>query len=169
VIGVGSLGQHHARVFAALPGVELVAVVDRDVDRAREVAARHGTLGLQDTCDLDASVQAATVAVPTLDHARVAGDLLRRGLHVLVEKPMTATVPEGEALVTLAAAEKRLLAVGHTERFNPVVRAAAERVRRPRFIEAHRLGVFSARSTSTSSSPSSAGRSWRSTRWGCTP
>jgi predicted dehydrogenase len=147
VIGVGSLGQHHARVFAALPGVELVAVVDRDVDRAREVAARHGTLGLQDTCDLDASVQAATVAVPTLDHARVAGDLLRRGLHVLVEKPMTATVPEGEALVTLAAAEKRLLAVGHTERFNPVVRAAAERVRRPRFIEAHRLGVFSARST----------------------
>lgn len=147
MVGVGSLGQHHARVLAALPGVELVAVVDRDGDRAREVAARHGTRALRDARELDGAVQAATIAVPTVEHARVASDLLRRGLHVLVEKPMTKTVAEGEALVALAAAEKRLLAVGHTERFNPVVQAAARFVKRPRFIEAHRLGVFSARST----------------------
>jgi predicted dehydrogenase len=146
-VGVGSLGQHHARVFAALPGVELVAVVDRDRDRAREVAGRHGTRALEDARELDDAVQAATVAVPTVEHGRVAADLLRRGMHVLVEKPLTSTVAEGEALVALAGASGRLLAVGHTERFNPVVQAAMARVKRPRFIEAHRLGVFSARST----------------------
>lgn len=146
-MGVGSLGQHHARVLATLPGVDLVAVVDRDADRAREVASRHGTRALGDIRELDGTVQAATIAVPTVEHARIASELLERGLHVLVEKPMTSTVAEGEALLALAAATRRLLAVGHTERFNPVVQAAMQRVKRPRFIEAHRLGVFSARST----------------------
>jgi predicted dehydrogenase len=147
VIGVGSLGQHHARILAALPEARLVAVVDSDPKRAGEVARRHGVAHLSDHRDLGAELEAVTIAVPTFDHARIAADCLRRNLSVLVEKPMTATVAEAEELVAVAAKAGRLLAVGHTERFNPVVRAAAVTVRDPRFIEAHRLGVFSARST----------------------
>jgi len=147
VIGVGSLGQHHARILAALPEARLVAVVDRDAARAGEVARRHGVAHLSDHRELGSDLEAVTIAVPTFDHARIASDCLRRSLSVLVEKPMTATVAEAEELVAVAAKAGRLLAVGHTERFNPVVRAAAATVRNPRFIEAHRLGVFSARST----------------------
>jgi predicted dehydrogenase len=147
VIGVGSLGQHHARLLATLPEARLAAVVDRDAARAAEIATRHGIPALGDHRELGADIEAVTVAVPTIEHARVAGDCLRRGLAVLVEKPITASVAEAEALVDLATASGRLLAVGHTERFNPVVRAITGRVRDPRFIEAHRLGVFSARST----------------------
>jgi predicted dehydrogenase len=147
VIGVGSLGQHHARILAALPEARLVAVVDSDPARGAEVARRHGVAHLSDHLELGPELEAVTIAVPTFDHARIASDCLRRNLAVLVEKPMTATVAEAENLVALAARVGRLLAVGHTERFNPVVRAAAVTVRDPRFIEAHRLGVFSARST----------------------
>ena len=147
VIGVGSLGRHHARILASLEEADLVAVVDRDPGRAREIAALHRVSALTDDRDLGSDLEAVTVAVPTSEHARVAASCLRRGLAVLVEKPMTATVAEAEDLLAVAARAGRLLAVGHTERFNPVVRAAAERGGAPRFIEAHRLGVFSARST----------------------
>ena len=147
VIGVGSLGQHHARILAALPEARLVAVVDRDGARAQEVAARHGVAPLADVADLGGDLEAVTIAAPTSEHARLAAFCLRRGLAVLVEKPMTATLAEAEELIAVAAGTGRLLAVGHTERFNPVVRAASVRQGAPRFIEAHRLGVFSARST----------------------
>jgi len=146
VIGVGSLGQHHARLLATLPGVRLVAVVDRDAARAAAIAGRSGCAALSDHGSLE-GIHAVTVAVPTTDHVAVATDCLRRGFDVLVEKPMADSVPEAEGLVRLAAETGRIIAVGHTERFNPVVRAALARLRRPRFIEAHRLGVFSARST----------------------
>jgi len=146
VIGVGSLGQHHARLLATLPGVRLVAVVDRDAARAAAIAGRCGAGALTDHRDLEGA-HAVTVAVPTTEHVRVASECLRRGLDVLVEKPMADSVDEAEGLVRLAAETGRTLAVGHTERFNPVVKAAMARLRRPRFIEAHRLGVFSARST----------------------
>ena len=111
------------------------------------MAARHGVLALTDAKDLPRDLEAVSVAVPTTDHAAVAAAALERGLAVLVEKPMTATVAEAERLAEVAARSGRLLAVGHTERFNPAVRGAAAKVRDPRFIEAHRLGVFSARST----------------------
>ena len=146
MIGVGSLGQHHARLLAGLPEARLVAVVDRDRARAEEVAARHGVAALADHAALE-NVDAVTVAVPTTDHARVASAHLEAGRDVLVEKPIADSVEEAERLVRLADRTGRLLAVGHTERFNPVVRAALPRLRRPRFIEAHRLGVFTARST----------------------
>jgi predicted dehydrogenase len=146
VIGVGSLGQHHARLLATLAGVRLVAVVDRAAARAAAIAERTGCAALSDHDGLE-GIHAVTVAVPTTDHVRVASDCLRRGFDVLVEKPMADSVAEAEGLVRLAAEADRVLAVGHTERFNPVVRAALARLRRPRFIEAHRLGVFSARST----------------------
>jgi predicted dehydrogenase len=146
VIGVGSLGQHHARLLATLPEARLVAVVDRDRARAEEVAARHGVVALTDHAALE-GVDAVTVAVPTSGHVEVASAQLEAGRDVLVEKPIAGSVDEAEALVRLAGRTGRLLAVGHTERFNPVVRAALPRLRRPRFIEAHRLGVFTARST----------------------
>ena len=146
MIGVGSLGQHHARLLASLPGVRLVAVVDRDAERAAAIAGRYGATALTDHRDLE-GLDAATIAVPTIEHVAVASDCLRRGLDVLVEKPIADSIEQAEGLVRLAAETGRTLAVGHTERFNPVVRAAMARLRRPRFIEAHRLGVFSARST----------------------
>ena len=146
MIGVGSLGQHHARLLATLPEARLVAVVDRDRARAEEVAARHGVAALTDHTALEA-VDAVTVAVPTTEHVQVASAHLEAGRDVLVEKPIADSVEAAERLVVLAGRTGRLLAVGHTERFNPVVRAALPRLGRPRFIEAHRLGVFSARST----------------------
>jgi predicted dehydrogenase len=147
VIGVGSLGQHHARLYAASPEADLRAVVDRDAARAEEVGARHRVAALTDHRDLPRDVEAVSVAVPTSAHAAVVEACLARGLAVLVEKPMAATLDEAGAMVEAAARAGRPLLVGHTERFNPVVRAAAPRIRDPRFIEAHRLGVFTSRST----------------------
>jgi predicted dehydrogenase len=147
VIGVGSLGQHHARIFASLPEARLVAVADRDPGRAQAIAARHGVAALTDHRDLPEDLDAVSVAVPTSQHARVVEACLERGFAVLVEKPMAATLEEAAAMARAADRAGRPLLVGHTERFNPVVRAARSRVRDPRFIETHRLGVFTARST----------------------
>jgi predicted dehydrogenase len=147
VIGVGSLGQHHARILAGLPEARLVAVVDRDPERAAAVAARHGVPALSDHRDLPRDLEAVSVAVPTSAHAEVVMDCLARELAVLVEKPMAPTLQEAEAMAGASARAGRPLLVGHTERFNPAVRAIAPRVRDPRFIETHRLGVFTSRST----------------------
>lgn len=147
VIGVGSLGQHHARILAALPEARLVAVVDCNADRAREIGDQHGVTPLTDHRDLDPGIEAVTVAVPTSDHAAVVSACLARGWAVLVEKPMAARLEEAEAMLAEAERAGCLLCVGHTERFNPAVRAVTARARDPRFIEAHRLGVFTARST----------------------
>jgi predicted dehydrogenase len=147
VVGVGSLGQHHARILAGLPQAELAAVVDRDPERAAAVAARHRVPALTDAHDLPRDLEAVCVAVPTSAHAAVTRACLGRGLAVLVEKPMAATLDEAIAMADAAERAGRPLLVGHTERFNPAVRAAAPRVRNPRFIEAHRLGAFTSRST----------------------
>jgi len=147
VIGVGSLGQHHARIYASLPEAKLLAVVDRDAARSKEIASRHGVAALTDHRDLPSGIDAASVAVPTAAHREVAEACLSRGLAVLVEKPMARTVQEAESMAAVAARAGRTLLVGHTERFNPALRAAVPRMRDPRFIEAHRLGVFTARST----------------------
>lgn len=147
MIGVGSLGQHHARILASLPEAHLTAVVDRDGDRSKEIGSRHAVPALTDIGDLPDDLDAVTVAVPTVSHAEVVGSCLDRGWSVLVEKPMAASLAEAEALVAAGKRSGRLLVVGHTERFNPAVRAVAARVRDPRFIEAHRLGAFTARGT----------------------
>ncbi len=147
VVGVGSLGRHHARILASLPEAELVAVVDRDGERARAIASEHGTVGFDDLRALGDDLDAVTVAVPTSEHASVVAACLERGCAVLVEKPMAASVAEAEAMLSMAERVGRPLYVGHTERFNPAVRAIAPRLSDPRFIETHRLGVFTARST----------------------
>src|SRR3989442_2853648 len=147
VIGAGSLGQHQARLYASLPEARLQAVVDRDLDRAAAIAARHGVLALGSHGALPRDLDGVSVAVPTSAHAPIVAACLERGLAVLVEKPMAATLEEAASMTRAAARAGRPLCVGHTERFNPIVRAARRRVRDPRFIETHRLGLFTARGT----------------------
>ena len=146
VIGVGHLGQHHARILADLPDADLVAVVDTKPDRAAEVAARHATEARVDASTLIGQVDAVTIATPTVSHVDIALPFIDAGAAVLVEKPMAASLAEADRLIAAAESRGTVLAVGHTERFNPAVAAAVPMVSRPRFIEIHRLGTFPERS-----------------------
>jgi predicted dehydrogenase len=146
VVGVGALGRHHARILASTDGVEFVGVADTDLARAREIAATHGVEAFDDPAALVGRADAVCVATPTVSHHAVAGALLDAGIHVLVEKPMTTTLAEADDLIARAAARGVVLAVGHTERFNPAVDVALPFLTRPRFIEVHRLGTFPDRS-----------------------
>ena len=146
VIGVGHLGKHHARILTALPGVELVAVVDTNRARAEEIAAAHQTRPLFDARDLDGQVDAVTIAVPTAIHRDIARPFLDAGIAVLVEKPLARSLDEADDLIAAAGRSHAILAVGHTERFNPAVAAARRFLSDPRFIEVHRLGTFPERS-----------------------
>ena len=147
VVGVGHLGQHHARVYAGLPGVALAGVVDPDPARRAEMTARFGVPAHADHRWLLGRVDAASVAVPAKSHGPVVADLLAGGVDVLVEKPIAETVAEADALVALAAARGRILQVGHIERFNGAVRALQELVDSPGFIEVHRLAPYAGRGT----------------------
>ncbi len=142
VIGVGHLGRHHARILARLSGVHLVGVVDINRDRAAHVAAEHGTRAFHSSQDIRGEVDAATIAVPTEAHLEVALPLIEQGVHVLVEKPMARSVDDADRLIAAARDRGAVLAIGHTERFNPAVRLARPLLKEPRFIEAHRLGTF---------------------------
>jgi len=146
VVGVGHLGRHHARILSSLDGVRLTAVVDIDEARARQVAATSGATPFTDAGDVLAEVDAVTIAVPTEQHVEVALPFLARGIPTLVEKPMARTLVEADRLIDAAARTGATLAVGHTERYNPAVAAALPLVTTPRFVEVHRLGVFSERS-----------------------
>jgi predicted dehydrogenase len=146
VIGVGALGQHHARVYASLAGVTLAGVHDADGDRARAVAERHGGRAFPSVEALLDEVDAVSVAVPTVDHHRLSRQALLAGRDVLVEKPMTTTLEEADDLIALAEERGALLQVGHIERFNPATDVLLATVSKPRFIEVHRLGAFSTRS-----------------------
>jgi predicted dehydrogenase len=146
VIGVGHLGQHHARLLGAMDGVELVGVVDTKPGRAEDVAAKSGTRAWPVASDLLGLVDAVTIAVPTASHLDVALPFLERGVAALVEKPLAPTVADAERLISTAARAGTTLAAGHTERFNPAVVAALPLVSDPRFVEVHRLGTFPERS-----------------------
>jgi predicted dehydrogenase len=146
VIGVGHLGKHHARILASMPGVTLGGVVDSNSGRAAQIAAEHGTSAFADWRDIPGGIEVAVIAVPTESHAAIALPLLRAGVHTLVEKPLAQTVAEADLLIAAASASGAVLAVGHSERFNPAVMAAKPYVTDPRFIEVHRLGTFPDRS-----------------------
>jgi predicted dehydrogenase len=150
VVGVGHLGRHHARLMKEVPGAELVAVVDPDAEKARAVAEPLGVPALASIDELPADLAAVSVAVPTSRHHEVVCPLLERGLHVLVEKPMAATIDEARAMESLAADRQRLLQVGHIERFNPALSVLRDLSVTPRFIEAHRLAPFTFRALDTS-------------------
>jgi predicted dehydrogenase len=146
VVGVGHLGQHHARILAALPDATLVAVADVDTSRAREIGMRHGADSCAHWRDLVGRVDAVSIAVPTVAHTEVALGCIEAGMAVLVEKPMASSLEEADAMIEAAAGRGVALAVGHTERFNPAAVAALPFVSRPRFVEVHRLGTFPERS-----------------------
>jgi len=146
VVGVGALGQHHARVYSALEGARLAGIYDVDGARAAQVAERYGCPVFPHLRELIGAVDAVSVAVPTVDHHRVARVLMEAGRHVLVEKPMTVTLDEADGLIRLARERGVVLQVGHIERFNPAVDVLKATVAEPRFIEVHRLGSFSPRS-----------------------
>jgi predicted dehydrogenase len=142
VIGVGALGEHHARIYADLPGVRLAGVCDVDANRARAIAERFGTSVFASLDEAAAGIDAASVVVPTNRHFEVAAELLRRGIHLLIEKPITSTTEEAERLVALADERGAILQVGHIERFNPVLAFLERQPHPPRFIETHRLAPY---------------------------
>jgi predicted dehydrogenase len=146
VIGVGAVGKHHARILAQLPGAELVGVVDINEARAREIAGLVNTQASANASEMLGRVDAVTIAVPTESHLKVALPFLQRGTAVLIEKPLARDAGEAQQLIAAAAASGAVLAVGHTERYNPAVEAVRPLLDHPRFIEVHRLGTFPDRS-----------------------
>jgi len=145
VIGVGHLGRQHARLYADAD-VDLAGVVDIQKPRADEIAGLYKTSSFTDYRELLGKVDAVSLAVPTIDHARIGVDLLEHGIDVLVEKPIASSIKEAGALIEAAERNKRILQVGHVERFNPAVAAARELATSPQFFEIHRLAAFSPRS-----------------------
>jgi len=147
VIGVGHLGQHHARLYAALPESTLVGVTDHDPKRAQAIADKHHVRFYSEEAALLREVDAVSIAVPTSAHHAVAKRCLDMGVHVLVEKPITVTLAEATELIEAARARGCVLQVGHIERFNPAIRAVQSQINRPGFIECHRLSPFGERGT----------------------
>jgi predicted dehydrogenase len=147
VIGVGHLGKEHARILAGLPEVELVGVADVNIEQAQTVARRLNTQAFIDYWPLLNLVDAASVVVPTSYHCPVAGDFLRRGLPVLVEKPLALDVDQASTLVELAEQHHAVLQVGHIERFNPAFEELLTCRLQPKFVACERLGSFTGRST----------------------
>lgn len=147
VVGVGHLGRHHARVLAAIEGVELVAVADARLEQARAVAGPLGAEPLADYRELIGRVDAVSIAVPTTLHREVAGAFLGAGVPAMVEKPLAAGAAEAAELVALAEARGVVLQVGHIERFNPALSALEGLRLRPRYVAAERLGTYTFRST----------------------
>ncbi len=146
VVGVGHLGQHHARIYAGLEGSELTGVADKRIQRAEEVAARHGVPFYGEPLDLIGHVDAVSVATPTEHHFAIAKAFLEAGVAVLVEKPMCRSVGEARELVEVARRKGVPLQVGHIERFNPAVVAVRTLIEDPRFISCDRISPFSFRS-----------------------
>jgi predicted dehydrogenase len=147
VIGVGHLGKEHARILAGLPDVELIGVADHRAAQAAQVAERCGTRAYPDHAPLLPRVDAAVVAVPTEQHHAVAVDFLRRGVPLLIEKPLAPTIAQAAELAGLAESKGIPLQVGHIERFNPAFEELCRRPLRPRFVSAERLGGYTGRST----------------------
>ncbi len=146
VVGCGYLGRHHARILTEIEGVEPVGFVELDDHAAAEIEKAHGGKGMVRRPSvkalLEAGATAVVVATPTVTHSAVASELLEGGADVMVEKPVTSTLAEADALVKTARARGRVLQVGHIERFNPAVAAVRPLVTEVKFIEAHRLGTF---------------------------
>jgi predicted dehydrogenase len=147
VIGVGYLGRFHAQKYAALPGCELVAVVDGRADVRDAVAAEVGAKPFADYRELLGKVEAVSVVTPTPAHFEIADAFLAAGAHVLVEKPITETPAQAKSLIASAAKANCILQVGHLERFNAAVLAAEPHLNAPRFMECVRLAPYKERGT----------------------
>jgi predicted dehydrogenase len=146
LVGAGEFGRNHARVYHELEHVEFVGVCDTDPAKASAIAAEFKVPVIARIEDLQHHADAASVAVPTVAHAGIGCRLMDLGLDVLIEKPMARTLQDADDLLAAASRNKRILQVGHVERFNPAVVAALPIINRPLFFEVHRLGVFTPRS-----------------------
>lgn len=147
VIGVGHLGEYHVQKYMALPSVELVGIVDTNPARADEIARRYNTRIYEERGEILDSVDAVSLAVPTEVHFEVAKDILSKGVHLLIEKPITYRLDPADFLINLAEERHLILQVGLVERFNPAVVKMESIVNRPIFIESHRMNVFTRRGT----------------------
>ncbi len=147
VVGVGHIGKNHARLYAELPNAEFTSVFDTNAEAATAVEQEFGVRAACSLAEFAERVDAASIATPTSSHFEVAHELLQRGKHLLIEKPIAENPTHATALATLATARQLILQVGHVERFNPVLSALEERLTHPRFIEAHRLSPYPNRST----------------------
>jgi predicted dehydrogenase len=149
VLGTGSLGQNHVRIYSELAAtglVEFTGIFDTSADTARKIAAKHGTRVFASIAELAAASDAVNIVTPTTTHFELAKSLLQQGKHVLVEKPMTDNTAQAAELVQLAQQKNCVLQVGHVERFNPVFKYLETVATQPRFIECHRLSPYPARS-----------------------
>ncbi len=149
VVGVGRMGRHHARIYHQLPGAKLLAVVDRDADRAGALADEYGCDCVADVAELLAkhpTVRAVSIAVPTEYHEAVAAPLLERGVACLIEKPLAGSVDSARRIADAAKKHNTLVQVGHSERFNPVLRGISDLHITPRFIEVDRVAPMRFRS-----------------------
>jgi len=146
IVGVGSIGKNHARIYSELPGVKFAAVLDTNREAAEAISREHGVPVATTLSEFASMVDAATVSTPTPDHHEIGKFLLHEGKHLLIEKPITETPEQALELVKLAKDRGVVLQVGHVERFNPVLSALEQRLTKPRFIEAHRLSPYPFRS-----------------------
>ena len=144
VVGTGMMGRHHVRILAQMPDVDLVAIVDGDLERATAAALAFGASPFASVAEVG-DIDLAVIAVPTPAHAAVALELIARGVHVLVEKPLAPSPEEARRIVDAAAAAGVVLAVGHVERFNPAVMALARLVSEPLHMQFDRLSPFTPR------------------------
>lgn len=149
VIGAGKLGLRHAEKYAKMAGVELVGICDVRTDRAEEAAKKYKSRAFTDFRQLIGLVDAASIVVPSPDHHAVSKPFLEKGVHLLIEKPLTLTLADADDLLRLADEKKCLVQVGHIERFNSAIRAMKSVIKNPRFIEAHRLGPYDPRVVDT--------------------
>src|ERR1019366_6680446 len=150
VLGTGSLGQNHVRIYSELAAsgqVELAGIFDTNADTARKIAAKHNTRIFNSVAEAAAASDALNIVTPTITHFDIAKQLLQQGKHVLVEKPMTDNSEQAAELIQIAQQKNCVLQVGHVERFNPVFTFLQEVATEPKFIECHRLSPFPARST----------------------
>jgi predicted dehydrogenase len=147
VIGIGYLGQHHARIYHEIEDTELIAVVDIDKKKADAFKEKYGCEAYTNYRDVFHKVDALSIVTPTASHYCIALDCLKAGKDILVEKPITLTVEEADELIAVSEKRGCILQVGHLERYNPAVLAASEMVKEPRFIESERLSPFLVRGT----------------------
>src|SRR5207302_3108129 len=147
VVGVGHIGSNHARLYSEIAAADLSAIYDVDLARANSISRKHGGIAAKSLNEFAELIDAASIATPTNSHHDVALQLLQRGKHLLVEKPITENPQDATELAELAARNRLILQVVHVERFNPVLTALEARLTHPRFIEAHRLSPYPNRST----------------------
>lgn len=151
VIGVGSMGQHHARILSTLPGVKLAGIADQDQERAKQLSVRFGVQPFFDFKELLPEIDAAVIAVPTSLHFDIAAECLNAGKHLLIEKPLAQTLDQAQRLIHLAAQKNLILAAGFIERFNPAFLELQKLIRKEKIIgvHVHRLSPFPERITDT--------------------